>query len=400
MNEGIIGGILFLGVIGFITLFVLILCKRGEHIRMWIRPIPCFPRSKSNRPLRIKITTHVVQTLSPNLIAIFDETMKKMGDTEKDKELKAGWEKIKKNPNNFTIWCIRFKKKWVVSGEKGRLVFAFSFFSPQEMTRLRGSKKEINCLLLNPPLYVHHPISKNDWIKLRIDEAKANVRKITPELRKKIEKSHRFAPKESWISLILQPTTLSVTEEATLVERLTGFGDLFKIVTNSMRALTEMAEFETYKHAVKTMLEVKRELITTIHALQDDKGHNARTIQTLEHQVKMLRVSLKLSPDMEEFPRSIPGAAKQENDTKSELKKALKTMDYMESGLLTIAALGFIFTVVGFFVTVATTTMWPILMAGMVLLFFGFGGFMWKKRGEQPIEKQSNNNQEPTMDAV
>jgi len=48
---------------------------------------------------------------------------------------------------------------------------------------------------------------------------------------------------------------------------------------------TKLAKFEVYEHAVSNMLEVKRQMETVIHELEDDKTHNAKVIQLLRHQV-------------------------------------------------------------------------------------------------------------------
>ena len=390
MIEGVIGVFAILFIFAIISFLILIVYKRGERIRLWVHPIPCFPRMKSTIPLNVKITKHVIQTLSPNLIKIFDETMKSLKG-EAEKELKESWTKIKANPQNFTIWCMRFKKDWVISGEKGKLVFVFSLFSKEEMIRNHYRKKEIQGILLHPPFHVHHPIPKKDWIKLRIAEAKANKRPITPELRKKIEKSYRLAPKESWICLILRPTALSVTKEAQLVERSKVWEHLFRISTNALRTFsTKLAEYEVYVHTVANILEVKKNMETVIHRLEDDKGTNARDIQQLRDQVKMLTVPLRISPDREPFPQSIPRTVKEQNQSVKDLKRKVNDMDYTEAFLAVMAVLGLIFLIVGFFVTVASVTLWPVLALGLVMSFCGVGLYIWKKRNDPNTEKKVN----------
>ena len=66
MIEGVIGVFAVLFMFGFFAILILIVYKRGERIRLWVRPISCFPRMKSHIPLNVKATFHVIQTLSPN----------------------------------------------------------------------------------------------------------------------------------------------------------------------------------------------------------------------------------------------------------------------------------------------------------------------------------------------
>jgi len=405
MSAGIIGGFAFLGMLGFIFLVFLVLYSRGEVIRLWTHPIACFPRIKSNRPTRIKVTSHVVQTLSDKLIDIFDEAIyesvkEKKLRNKSTKELAESWEKIKVNPKNFTIWCLRFKKRWCIAGERGKLVFAFSLFSLEEMTHQYGRNKLIKAILLHPPLKVHHPIPKKEWINMRINEAKANGSVITPELRKKIEKAYRLTPKESWISLIIRPTMLSTIEEAELVEKSVGFGNLFRIAVNAMRETsTKLANYEVYEHAVSNMLEVKRRMEKLIHELEDDKGHNARVIQQLRHQMKMITVPMRVSPDMEPFPSSIPRADKEEKGSVNEVKKQLKKLDGIEFMLLILILFGVVFTCVGAGIIMGTGK-WELLAIGCLLDISGIGLYMLKKRNDPKITLPQKQDDEVTGIAI
>ena len=386
MSEAVAGGILFLVFLGIFAFAFLVLRMRGTVIYLWVPSMPCFPHLKSNRPMRTKISVDVVHTLGPVLRNIFDETLK----TTKDKELLNSWKKIKENENNFTIWGLRFTKHWTVAGETGKTVFAFSLFSPEEMIHLYGRRKLIKAILLHPPLNVHHPIPKKEWIQKRVDEAIANGRKITPELRKQIKKSHRNAPKEPWISFILHPTMLSEVEEAELVERLVGFEDLFKISVNTQKeSATKLAKFVVYENAVKNFDEMKRQLRIQIHNMDESNKTMARQKQDLTHTLNRYSLKMKVSSGGEPLPTVPEKNINQENGAIKEVKQKINDLDYVEAFLAVLAILGLGCTIFGATLTAATASAWPLLVSGVLLIIVGVGGYMWKKRNEPQTKKTS-----------
>ena len=392
MSDVVVGGFFVFTFFGVAALIYLFLHMRGSIISLWIRPVSCFPHVKSNRPMRIRITSEPVHTLSPILREIFDTTTESLGKTKEGKELKKAWEKIKANPNNFTIWSIGFNKRWTVAGETGKTVFMYSLFSPEEMIHRLGRKKLIKAILLYPPHHIHHPVPKKDWIQLRIEEAKNNGLQITPELRKTIEKNYRSTSKEHWISFILYPTMLSEVEETTLVERLVGFENLFKISVNAMKEFaTKIAKFAVYENAVANFEKMKRELQIQIHNMDASNQLMARQKQDMQHTINRYSLKMKVSSGGEPYPTVSQRKTKEEKGSVTEIKTTLKNMDYTEVFLAVMAILGFMFVIFGGFATLASIEFLPILMCGVVMAFCGVGIYLWKKRNEpqtKTIKKQ------------
>ena len=394
MTEGIVGGLAILAIFCFCALIILYGRHRGKRIRLWIRPISCFPRVKRDRPMKIKYILDVVHTLSPLLCKIFDETMKSLGDTDKDKELKRAWKKIKENKSSFTIWCIIFKKPWIVAGEKGRLVFAFSLFSPEEMTHRLYRKDYIKCLLLYPPLKVHHPIPKTEWIKIKMDEAEANGNILTSELLKKIDKSYRYINKEHWISFILYPTMLSATGEVDLLERLEGFEDIFKIsISTQKENATKLAKYEVLDKAVADFEVTKRELKKKINEMDDANITVTKQKQDLLHTLNMQTLKINVNSGGIPYPVIPTKKAKEAKGPANSIKKAFRSIDYIDLVLIIGIILGLPLTIAGLVTTEAIIA----LVSGAI--FFGSTViYLWKKRNGLPIEIQSKPQSEVTTD--
>jgi hypothetical protein len=340
---------LFIGAIGVI--FIVVVCaliglawySRGEVVRILVsRQIPCFPRLKPSRPLRVRISKFVVQNLSSDVVKIFDETIFD-GVDEKNKpklasgisdELAVAWTKIKSDPSRFTIWCYRFKRAWrTPDGIRGVWVYAFSLFSLEEMAQKYGRHSLLRGVFSYPPLYVHDPPSKDAWVQMRIAEAKAKGAKgITTEMVKKFSDGYRYVGKDRWISLIFHPTMLTVTREAELIDRTNGFGSLFTVAVHSLKVhATEFAEYLVLKNSADNLREVKRTLEYEIHKLADELGSESAHVRSLEHAIKLLRTPMKVNPDNEPYPSpAFVVPIPEDKGAVSGLKKAINKISVFE----------------------------------------------------------------------
>ena len=193
---------------------------------------------------------------------------------------------------------------------------------------------------------------------------------------------------------------LSEVEEATLVERLVGFENLFKISVNSMKEFaTKIAKFPVYENAIANFEAMFREIKIQIHNMDDSNKTMARQKQDLQHTINRYSLKMKVSSGGEPLPVASNENVKQEKGATKEFTQKVKDMDYVEAFLATMASLGFIFIIVGFFVTVASPIMWPILAIGVVMSFFGVGFYIWKKRGDEPRTQKPQTEKELTDNA-
>lgn len=424
---------IFLGIVFAIIAFIifviaaLAIYTRGEVVRVYADVVSYF-RMKEDRFLRLRIHKSLIQTLTPDLINIFDElifsstdkkicpvckktVVPKQVDTAGGKRYQCScnftaklkgfmnffvkrddieedlfdwWKKAREDPSIFKIWCYRFNRPWRYLGIKGRTVYAYCLFSLEEMIKKRGRHKEIDGLFQESPTFVYDP-SVEKWTQRQIAKSKF---KLDDEQLKNIVKSFKFWGEESYIATIFTPTRLSISEKSALKGRLRDFDNRFLSVLLGYRVFgAKLPKFEIYKQAFENMVEAGRLFNLELHTLKDVIGHGSQQYGRLETINKLMRVPVKINPTYEPLP--IGFQHPKEKGKTFAVKKAVKEavsspFEFMNMFMI---LLGTAFSILAFGGSMFNVTNWGIFLIAVMFLFSSVGLLYLRKRNEPVIKK-------------
>lgn len=383
----VLGIIIFM----FMLLIFIFIRIRGEVYRLWVNSVPYFHKIKPNRPLRIKVTRGLALTLTKNLVEIVDKTIyKPVKETNPKKKIKLEklpgvpdslvemWEKIRENPEKYSIWSFYFTKRWrTPDGNRGRWVFAYCLFSLEEMTKQLGRHKMVQGVFLEKPLSVHVPSTKDEWVQSKLKEDREKGLKPTAEQVKKYEKEYRRILKEKWLNIIFHPT-VTVIKESEVMDRVTGFENVMAVTTHVMSELgTKLAKFEVYKYYFLSSQELIRNLQQVAHKVADRLGRESQLSQQLNRTIKELRTPVHISTEGAPWPSvSAPPPPEKPRGARA-FFTGINELDLIN---WLIIGIGLFSTISGIAIYVANPKMIGTLVVGALLLLVGFIMFAWRKR--------------------
>lgn len=387
------------------VIFGFALYSRGEVVRVYLDRIPpYFPKIKRTRSMRLKLDKELIQSLTPEIKKILDGLFFTKAKSENEnksekkeelaqnpdvpKELFESWKKLREDPSRFQIWCYRFNRRWGIKhlGVKGRTIYTYCFFSLEEMVKKRGRHKTIDGFFSDDYLLVHAP-SLEQYIQKQVEEAELRGEQITPAQLKNLKKSYKHNSEETYLANLFIPTTLHVTEKTELMDRFSGFTNIFKIAMYALHVLgSEVAKVELLKAATRDMLKVQREMKQGVHTQRDLVGHKTTELGSLEDQLKGLKIPSTFSPKHEAFP-VIP-TPKAEPGLGIQFKKKVESTSLLDFifWVMTLIAIifGMAFTIFGGVLSVAgrASSGIPLVAIGAVFLVVFFVSYLLKKRSE------------------
>ena len=397
----------------FILIIALIIYARGEIYRFWTPPVPYFRRVKHNKPMRLKITRGVAQTLNETLVKIIGETIfqtEQKGNPSQTTEpqIREGvpnslvemWKKIREHPEKYTIWSFYFTRRWrTPQGDRGRWVFAYCLFSLEEITKRLGRHKLVQGVFLENPLDVHTPPTKEQWVLRRISEDRAKGLKPTRDRVKVYEKEYRRIVKEKWLNLVFHPT-VTVMKEAEVMGRLRGFENLMAITAHAMNVLgTKLAEYEQYKHFALGREEYERQLGKQLHETQDKLGTAMQTIHSLSRGIKETTTPTFISQEHAPLPTT-PFPQPPYAEKPSRVKKLFGGLSEVDILNWALIAVGLFATVFGYGAYYQNPKMWGGLAFGALMFLGGVLVLIWRKHRIIKIPETLKERGEEAKEAV
>jgi len=383
--DGLFIAFIFCFFIVFLFLLVILITHvRGEVVRLWVHPVSYFRNIRYNRPLRIKIRHRsIAQTRSTSLVKTIDKvifkTEKKEGQSETinfkesaddvSPELFEMWKVIRKQPQNFTIWGTSFVRRWrTKDGTTGRWVFVFHLYPLEEMTKRLGRHKLIQGILLEKPLDVHTPPTRDEWLiqRIREDRAKGVDVKTLERRIKSYKKEYRRISKEKWLNLVFHPS-VTTTKEAEITDRLIGFENVMSITAHAMNVLgPQLAKYKALAHYALGREAYERELTAELHETADRLG-DSEQLRELEHRAILeARTPLHISTEGAPYPVGFPSKPT-EAPKPSPLKMPLPENFWI---YVTIFS-GFFLIVLGLFFYATNPSLWGVMLFGTLLFMFG-----------------------------